>query len=47
MKKQKSAMPELLGLKEIELKVYNQVLEHWPSTPFETHEQMNEDVLDR
>ena len=40
-------MPELLGLKEIELKVYNQVLEHWPSTPLEIAEQMNEDVSDR
>jgi len=47
MKKQKSAMPDIMGLKEIEIKVYTQVLEHWPSTPLEIAEQMNEDTTNR
>jgi len=47
MKSKKPAMPEMLGLKEIEIKVYNQVLENWPSTPLEVAEQMKEDLSNR
>ncbi|MFA6268238.1 MAG: hypothetical protein WCW13_00060 [archaeon] len=47
MKHNNSAMPDLLGLKDIEKSAYAFVLDNWPSTPLEIAEQFKEDLSSR
>ncbi len=44
MKQNKSVLPEILKLSEIEKKIYLAVLEKWPTTAVEIASNLNEDV---
>lgn len=41
------ALPELLGISELEKKIYAFVLDNWPTTPIEIALEMNEDITSR
>jgi len=47
MKQNKSVLPEILKLSEIEKKVYLTILEKWPTTAVEIASNLNEDVQTR
>jgi len=47
MQKEMSGLPDLNGLGGFELRVYEFVLEKWPSTPLEVAEHFGEDLSSR
>ncbi len=47
MKQNKPAMPDILGLEGVEKEIYLFSLEHWPTTPLEIAEQLNENLSTR
>lgn len=47
MKPKMPALPELMGISELEKKIYFFVLDNWPATPLEIAMQLNEDVTNR
>lgn len=47
MKANKPALPEALGLNDIEKHIYAFVLDNWPTTPLEIALEMKEDTSDR
>ena len=47
MKQNKSVLPEILKLSEVEKKVYLTILEKWPTTAIEIASNLNEDVSKR
>ena len=47
MDKKIPAMPDLTGLNDLEMKIFEFVLEHWPTSALEIAENFNEDLSDR
>jgi len=47
MRKEISGLPDLDGLSGLELRIYEFVLERWPSTPLEIAENFSEDSSSR
>ena len=47
MSEKLSGLPDLSGLSGLELKIYESVLERWPSTPLEIAENFGEDSSSR
>jgi hypothetical protein len=47
MKAPLPALPDMLGLSDLEKEIYFFTIEHWPTTPLEIAEQMNEKIKNR
>ena len=46
-KQNNSVMPDLTGLSAQEIRIFEFVLEHWPTVPLEVAESFQEDLSDR